>query len=155
VKLVRGAAAGALLVVTGACLSPAIGILGAVVVLGLLVGTLVLRRHRATRSLTRVSGRPVDDVPPRRDLLPLPPLPEHTTRELTEAWVRSRQALLRTTSTRDRAHLVALRQAYLDELERRDADGVRRWLDSGRALSSDPRSFLTAPGRDEPDPGAG
>lgn len=148
-RVARGASAGSVLVVAGGCLAQVIGVLGAVVVLGLVVGIHAGLRHHARRT-ARPSDRVVADaVPDQVDLL-LPPLPGHSTAELTDAWLRSQQMLRRTTGARDRARLVALREAYLDELERRDAGGVRRWLESGRALSCDPRPFLHDSGPDDP-----
>lgn len=62
-----------------------------------------------------------------------------TTRELCRAWCRS-QALLRdATDPARRLRLVALRQAYLDTMERRDPIGFALWIS------------LSPPGRVPPD----
>ena len=47
----------------------------------------------------------------------------------------------------DRGELVAVRLSILDELERRDADGFRRWLAAGARPGGDPARYLaTGPG---------
>jgi len=46
-----------------------------------------------------------------------------------------------------RGELVAVRLSILDELERRDADGFRRWLAAGARPGGDPARYLaTGPG---------
>ena len=45
---------------------------------------------------------------------------------------------------------VALREACLDELERRDAGALRAWLESGARASSGPEKFLAQPARRDP-----
>jgi hypothetical protein len=45
---------------------------------------------------------------------------------------------------------VALREACLDELERRDADALHAWLDSGARASSGPEKYLAHPARRDP-----
>jgi hypothetical protein len=40
------------------------------------------------------------------------------------------------------ARLLRVREAVLAELERRDPSGVQRWLDSGPAATSNPRSYV-------------
>jgi hypothetical protein len=139
-RVARGAAAGLVLVVTGGCLSPLAGPAGTVAAVGLVLGVLLGRRFLLTRPAGGVRA-PAVEAAVQADL-PLPPLPQYTTAELGDAWVRSQQVLPRIRALRDRARLVALRQAYLDELERRDAAGVRRWLESGCALHGDPRPYL-------------
>jgi hypothetical protein len=59
------------------------------------------------------------------------------------AWRYSYRALERATTHQARALIAAQRQAYLDELERRDPTGVQRWLASGARAASDPTRFLT------------
>ena len=45
---------------------------------------------------------------------------------------------------------VNLRKACLDELERRDADALHAWLDSGARASSGPEKYLAHPARRDP-----
>jgi hypothetical protein len=47
--------------------------------------------------------------------------------------------------------LVALREACLDELERRDACALRAWLDNGARASGGPEKYLSSPPRRDPD----
>lgn len=65
-----------------------------------------------------------------------------TTAELVLAWRVSFNSLLRAQTTAATNEIVARRQQYLDELERRDPDGIRRWLDSGARAASDPSRFI-------------
>ncbi|MPZ97416.1 MAG: hypothetical protein GEU96_21495 [Propionibacteriales bacterium] len=58
------------------------------------------------------------------------------------AWRISYTALQRPLSLANRARLVQARQEYLDEIERRNPDGLRAWLDSGARASGDPSSYL-------------
>lgn len=68
-----------------------------------------------------------------------------TTTELVLAWRRSYSQLMRVRSPHQLAALAARRQQLLDELERRDAAGVERWLRSGARAASDPSRFLQRP----------
>lgn len=73
-----------------------------------------------------------------------------TNQELCRAWRISYTALQRIQGTEDITHqagLIALRQAYLDELERRDPHGFARWLSSGARPSSDPSRFINTAAR--------
>jgi UPF0716 family protein affecting phage T7 exclusion len=87
---------------------------------------------------TGVRGRP----------LSTPPFEKCTTSELAAAWDASYELLQATSSPRVKARIVALRGAYLDELERRDRSGVRRWLISGAAPGSAARRYLRRSGED-------
>lgn len=65
--------------------------------------------------------------------------------ELCAAWPASSDALDRAREHQDtvqQARLVALRQSYLDELERRDPEGFRCWLATSADPTSDPSTFL-------------
>jgi hypothetical protein len=64
--------------------------------------------------------------------------------ELIAAWRQSHEVLGYTNLPDLRLQLIALRQAYLDEMERRHPRGFAAWMDEG-ALP-DPERFL-APGR--------
>jgi hypothetical protein len=76
----------------------------------------------------------------------------YSTAYICAAWATSTVALQGPPSPADRSAIAALRQAYLDELESRDASGLRRWLESGSALTSDPRPYLRASGQGDPEP---
>lgn len=62
--------------------------------------------------------------------------------ELCLAWRRSFVLLQRARDEQTRHALVAARQAYLDELERRDRRGFVKWLDSGARAAGDPSRFV-------------
>lgn len=69
-----------------------------------------------------------------------------TDTQLCAAWLSSSSALEALSGTGQvvvRARLVADRQDYLDELERRDAAGFRAWLYGGAGPASDPTPYLT------------
>lgn len=63
--------------------------------------------------------------------------------ELCSAWSSSYISLQAAISPTVRGNIVALRQAYLDEIERRNPCGFRAWLDSGARVASNPRRFLS------------
>jgi hypothetical protein len=72
-------------------------------------------------------------------------LPQTTasTSELCRQWLDSYHALSKASSTQARLRIVMNRQRCLDELERRDPDGLQAWLASSASAGSDPRRFLT------------
>ncbi len=90
------------------------------------------------------------DVP----LLPLPDCSQLSDEALCRCWRMSFPALQSDPSTSpsatDALHLARTREAYLDEIERRDPRGFARWLESGARAGSDPAKFLTP--RDHPPP---
>lgn len=62
--------------------------------------------------------------------------------ELCLAWRRSFVTLTATFDPARRAHVVALRQVILDELELRHSAGLHAWLHSGARAASGPDRFL-------------
>jgi hypothetical protein len=62
--------------------------------------------------------------------------------ELCVAWRRSYCTLIVTSSVPLRAAVVASRQAYLDEMERRDPRGLTAWLAAGARAASGPERYL-------------
>ncbi|MEV0074730.1 hypothetical protein [Amycolatopsis sp. NPDC050768] len=62
--------------------------------------------------------------------------------ELCLAWRRSYVELEHVRDEESRYAVIAARQAYLDELERRDRQGFTRWLDSGARAAGDPSRFV-------------
>ena len=68
-------------------------------------------------------------------------------RQLCTLWRRLFWQLVDERSGADVLSTVAWRQAFLDELERRDPAAVRAWLDSGARSSGGPERFLTDHGR--------
>jgi hypothetical protein len=73
-----------------------------------------------------------------------PPVPVLPTPDLCWEWRRSYLAVVRASKPDELTRIAALRATYLDELERRDPTGFRRWLDSGARAASDPGRYLTS-----------
>lgn len=94
----------------------------------------------------RRPGRGLDASAEGRQRLRTPPFEKCTTSELAAAWAASYDLLQTTSSARVKARIVALRGAYLDELERRDRRGVLRWLSSGADPASDAAEYFHSPG---------
>jgi hypothetical protein len=69
--------------------------------------------------------------------------------ELCHAWRHSYPALQRSHDHLERARLVAWRQILLDEIEKRDSEALRKWLNADAQPSNSPESFLRAPGPPE------
>ncbi|WP_344422521.1 hypothetical protein [Pseudonocardia ailaonensis] len=65
-----------------------------------------------------------------------------TTAALCIAWQRS-YWVLQDLSAERRCEMASVRQSLLDEIERRDPSGFRRWLDAGPRANSDPGRHLT------------
>jgi hypothetical protein len=80
------------------------------------------------------------------------PLAQLSEAELCAAWTSSWH-LLRSGAPAQRLACVQARQHYLDELERRDAAGLRAWLASCASPAGDPRPFISSPRRRDPDDG--
>lgn len=96
---------------------------------------------------------PATEVPAAAAPVPAVPAPDPvpvgslTDAELCWAWRRSftvLQALQPHLDVERWIALVALRQGYLDEIERRDPAGFRRWLYTGARPASDPSRYLGA-----------
>ncbi len=66
-----------------------------------------------------------------------------STPELCLAWRRSYRALTDAPGGQTHADIVIMRRAMLDELERRDPTGFRRWLEDGARASSDPGRYMS------------
>ena len=92
----------------------------------------------------RPTAAPAMPPPPVRKPLDAPPMPTLPTPDLCWEWRRSYLTVTRASKPDELIRIVALRAAYLDELERRDPTGFRRWLDSGARAASDPGRYLTS-----------
>lgn len=146
-------------VVASAATVALLGLVASLGGLGLLIGLIFaatspplinrLGRWLEQRQLDRreaqvpAEEREVSDHPRR-------PCSEMTTAELVRAWRASFNSLLRAQTTAATNEIVTRRAQYLDELERRDPDGIRRWLDSGARAASDPSRFIHEDDRGEP-----
>lgn len=128
---VERAETGAVVAVALAVLVAALGVRGWLVGLTVAVAWLLLRRV-ADRRTPEAASRPAA----------VSPLENRSTADLVSGWVASHQLLRSASSPATVAYIAALRQTYLDELERRDPDGVRRWLDTYPDAASDPRAFI-------------
>ena len=73
-----------------------------------------------------------------------------TDHDLCRAWCTSFDLLQSVSDVEARARVVSLRQAYLDELDRRDPLGLSAWLASGARATSNPDRYLSRPGLDRP-----
>lgn len=83
---------------------------------------------------------PLDTAP---DWSPTLTVPTHLSdQDLCLAWESSSRALGRCTSTGARLEVVRVRQACLDELERRHPEGVRAWVLAGADPASSPARYL-------------
>jgi hypothetical protein len=65
-----------------------------------------------------------------------------STAELCRQWHDSFEDLNQATTPAARLRIVTARQRCLDELERRDADGLNAWLSSTASPAGDPSRFL-------------
>lgn len=64
--------------------------------------------------------------------------------ELCEAWQMSFSALSDTNSAEVQVRIVELRQAYLDEMDRRHPAGLAAWLTSGARPAGSPAAYLAS-----------
>jgi hypothetical protein len=71
------------------------------------------------------------------------------TRELVRDWRRSYVALEQASDSATKMALVQARQEFLDELERRNPDGLHEWLESGARAAGDPTKFMSPGGENE------
>jgi hypothetical protein len=65
---------------------------------------------------------------------------------LCEGWRASFSALHEASSHSQRIRIVQVRQAYLDEFERRNPNGLTAWLGSGARAAGNPSRYLTGTG---------
>ena len=94
----------------------------------------------ATEPGPAVPPGPLDTAP---DWSPTLTVPTHLSdHDLCLAWESSSRALRQCTSTSARLEVVRVRQACLDELERRQPDAVRAWVLSGADPESSPARYL-------------
>lgn len=105
------------------------------------------RQPGATTDPAARSAEPLPDAEGLRAL---------TLTELCWGWRASFTALDRAdplVEYRRWAALVAVRRCYLDEIARRDPEGLARWLYAGARPASDPTRYLSASPAREPDVG--
>jgi hypothetical protein len=73
----------------------------------------------------------------------LPPVRMLSSRSLGEEWLRTTALLDASPEPLTREAVAARRGAVLDELERRDPEGIARWLAQGTDRGSNPAEFLS------------
>jgi hypothetical protein len=71
------------------------------------------------------------------------------TRQLVRDWRRSFVALEHASDPATKMAVVKARQVLLDELERRDPEGLHDWLESGARAAGDPSKFMSSWGDSE------
>jgi hypothetical protein len=101
------------------------------------------RRRRVYREVPAAAPDPHDVLAAVTLPASTAPVADMGTEELCAAWRRSYFQLRLTTDPHTFRQVVARRQSYLDEIERRDGRGFRRWLDSGARAGGDPGPYLT------------
>ena len=69
-------------------------------------------------------------------------LPTVSTAQLCREWHESYEALQQAATSVARLRIVMARQRCLDELERRDPEGLNAWLWSNASAAGDPSRFL-------------
>jgi hypothetical protein len=154
---------GGLLVVSGAALL--VGTAATLLVGALLAAAAVLLR-RSDPGRAAPAGVPLPDEPespvvlsPLHPAAPtfrigsagtvrtvLPPVRLLSTRSLGEEWLRTTAVLDASPEPRTREAVAARRASVLDELERRDPEGLARWLADGTDRAGNPVEWL----REEP-----
>jgi len=101
-------------------------------------GSLATEPERSGRR--SVADAPLDTAP---DWSPTLTVPTYLSdQDLCLAWESSSRALRRCTSPDERLEVVRVRQACLDELERRRPDAVRAWVLAGADPDSSPARYL-------------
>ena len=128
-QVMMAAAAGAAVVVLAAGLAVVLG--ASVLWLVLLLGATsppVVRWGRWMRGTGGTSGC--------RDV------PERSTADLCRQWRESYDALRQARTDVQRLRIVMERQRCLDELDRRDPEGLQAWLASAASAAGDPTRFL-------------
>ena len=103
------------------------------------------RSARATATGRQPAQLPADDLEglvPTRSTEPVGGLESLDDDALCLAWRRSFLVLQSARSDRDRLAVVAQRQRYLDELERRSPQALETWLASGARAAGNPLPFL-------------
>ncbi len=133
---VYGALVGAGFAVAAATAVKALGPLGCLVVAAMLLSSPVV--------VSAFANLGAQDQPVHDEVLPVASVSTTTmsTTALVHAWCGSLAALARARTSTARAAVAARRCEYLDELERRHPDAVRRWLDSGAHVAGDPSRFF-------------
>ncbi len=140
--LVKGAGLAALGVIAALGLIAVFGA-AALLTLGLLaVGAPAVLRPLLAHAPHACTSTTVTPLPP-----PAPSVPMDcqvfTDAELCWRWRTSFATLQYTLAPAERLHIVQTRSALLEELARRNPEGLTRWLNSGVRAASDPARYFT------------
>jgi hypothetical protein len=106
------------------------------------------RTARGLGPATEPDDPPVAPVPPSQEQVDVTTLSD---KELFYLWRRTFWELRGSAAVDDRLTVISLRQACLEELERRDPDGLSAWLDSGGRASGGPERYWRTPPRPKED----
>jgi hypothetical protein len=131
----------AVLLVLSGCVVLAGGALTALLA-GLAVGAVLVRwAVRAAGGTSRSAGATVLPLP--GSATEIRPVRSLTVEALGREWLRTSAALAQARDATVRHALVERREEALDELERRDPAGFRRWLAEGATVDSDPARYVS------------
>lgn len=147
----NGALGGGVAVATTAVASAIGGVVVPLVLVATLSSPWFIRTVRDRIKRLNENSRPAPEsvTPPPGDrwvrvsMLPPAAIEILSDHQLCKAWCASFAALDNATTMAARLELVALRQGYLDELERRHPSGLEAWLASGARAASSPTRFLS------------
>ena len=98
--------------------------------------------HRNRAAAAQLPADDLEGLVPTRSTEPVGGLESLDDDALCLAWRRSFLVLQSARSDRDRLAVVAQRQRYLDELERRSPQALETWLASGARAAGNPLPFL-------------
>jgi hypothetical protein len=104
--------------------------------------------HGATRG-GRHTRRESDTAQPKLDTQVPPPLHDLSDRELCRLWRVTFANLQEASSTEVRERIVSLRQACIDELDRRNPGAMRAWFASNPRAASSPDKYLAQSSNEE------
>ena len=140
--LVKGAGLAALGVIAALGLIAVFGA-AALLTLGLLaIGAPAVLRPLLAHVPHPCTSTTVTPLPPPAASVPMD-CQAFTDAELCWRWRTSFATLQYTLAPAERLHIVQTRSALLDELARRNPDGLTRWLGSGARAASDPTRYFT------------
>lgn len=134
VPIVVGAVAGLCAVLVLAGLAVLVGATTLPIVVTVLAVALLRRLRSSGRAGADASGSRVADL--RETLSTL------SDGELARAWCRSHSRLAQARDGQEMERVSELRRRQLDEMERRDPVGFRRWVGSGTWVTGDSAPFL-------------
>lgn len=106
-------------------------------------------RHGSSTRGDRPTRRPPDTGQQKPDAPVPPPVQGLSDRELCRMWRVTFADLQEASSTEARERIVSIRQACMDELERRNPGAMSAWFASGPRAASSPDRYLAQAGDEE------